>query len=351
MKAAPGVKQFGRIVRLPTPTGYDFGDINSYAILPESGSDQLVLIDTGVGRKQCWQGLVDGLAQFGYGIEDVSLLLLTHGHADHFGQGARIKEVSGCEVWAHEAIGASVNRYLPGEAQIVHEKAFFRTLGLNDEMYDRAYNYREHVKKIYQPCPLDRYLSDGDIIPVEGFELEAVHTPGHCPEELVFWQAETRQMFSGDHLLTDITPVCLLHIPESPEIGRIHALTEYYQSTDKVYPYEIDYVYPAHGDVIHDHRALIDGYKLSTERRLLKISKILRKHGSLTPLEVGQQLFPKAWEDMLYAVVSEVMGHLDMLADAGFAEINERQGVLYYACLGEPGPGEVFSALGSTSAV
>lgn len=351
VRESPGIKQFGRILRLPTPTGYDFGDINSYAILPESGSDQLVLIDTGVGRDKCWQGLVDGLAQFGYGIEDIDLLLLTHGHVDHFGQGARIKQVSGCEVWGHEAIAASVTRYLPSEEQIIHEKAFFKTLGLNDEMYDRAYNYREHVKKVFKPCPLDHHLQDSDMIPIEGFALQAIHTPGHCPEGLVFWQAETRQMFSGDHLLTDITPVCLLHIPKPLEQERNHALTEYYQSTDKVYPYEIDAVYPAHGDVIHDHRALIDGYKLSTERRLLKISKILQKHGSLTPLGVGQQLFPKAWENMLYAVVSEVMGHLDMLADAGFAEISERQGVLYYVSTGEPGPGEVFEALGDVLAV
>ena len=349
MRESPGIKQFGRIVRLPTPTGYDFGDINSYAILPEGDSGQLVLIDTGVGREQCWQQLNAGLARFGYSVEDVDLLLLTHGHTDHFGQGARIKAVSGCEVWGHEAIGASVTRYLPSEEQIEHEKSFFRTLGLNDDMYDRAYNYREQVKKVFKPCPLDRHLRDGDIIAIDGFELEAIHTPGHCPEELVFWQAETRQMFSGDHLLTDITPVCLLHIPSSPGHGRIHALTEYYQSTDKVYPYEIDAVYPAHGDVIHDHRALIDGYKLATEKRLLKISKILQKHGSLTPLEVGQQLFPKAWEGMLYAVVSEVMGHLDMLADAGYATISERQGVLHYAPLGEPGPGAVFDGLSGES--
>jgi hypothetical protein len=30
-----GVKQFGRIVRIPSPTGFDVGDINSYVILPQ----------------------------------------------------------------------------------------------------------------------------------------------------------------------------------------------------------------------------------------------------------------------------------------------------------------------------
>ena len=342
MREQPGIKQFGRIVRLPSPTGYDFGDINSYAILPEEGSDQLVLIDTGVGRQASWDRLEEGLKQFGFAIEDITLLLLTHGHTDHFGQAARIKEASACQVWGHEAISASVNRYLPTAEQIAQEKVFFRRLGLDSEMYDKAYTYRAHVQKVYKPCALDRLLSDGDIIPIQGFELETIHTPGHCPEEVVFWQAETRQMFSGDHLLTNITPVCLLHVPASPHAERIHALTEYYQSTDKVIPYDAQYVYPSHGDVIHDHRELIAGYKLSTERRLLKISKILQKHGSLNPLQVAQHLFPKVWEKQLYAVISEVMGHLDMLADQAYAEITERQEVLYYSSLSVPEPGAIF---------
>jgi glyoxylase-like metal-dependent hydrolase (beta-lactamase superfamily II) len=345
MREQPGIKQFGRIVRLPTPTGYDFGDINSYAILPEPGSNQLVLIDTGVGREVCWQALETGLGQFDFAIEDITLLLLTHGHTDHFGQAARIKEVSGCEVWGHGAISASVNRYLPSPEQIAREKLFFHRLGLSDAMYDKAYKYRKHMDKVYKPCALDRELSDGDVIPVEGFELQTIHTPGHCPEEVVFWQAETRQMFSGDHLLTNITPVCLLHVPELPGADRIHALTEYYQSTDKVIPYDVKYVYPSHGDVIYDHRELIAGYKLSTERRLLKISRILEKHGSLSPLGVAQQLFPKVWESQLYAVISEVMGHLDMLADGGYADITERGGILHYASLSVPEPGAVFEAV------
>jgi len=119
-------------------------------------------------------------------------------------------------------------------------------------------------------------------------------------------------------------------------------LSQYYRSADKVLPYEARYIYPSHGDVFQDHRELVKGYKLSTERRLLKISKILQQGGLLTPLEVGQQLFPKAWEDQLYAVISEVMGHLDMLLDEGFVITREVAGVLHYELLSIPGPGAIF---------
>ena len=77
----------------------------------------------------------------------------------------------------------------------------------------------------------------------------------------------------------------------------------------------------------------------------LKISKILQKQGALTPLGVAQQLFPKVWESQLYAVMSEVMGHLDMLADGGYAEITEAGGVLHYTSLSVPEPGAAFEAV------
>ncbi len=344
MSGELGVKQYGRVVRIPSPTGFSVGDINSYVILPPEGSEQLVLIDTGVGSQTAWDALQAGLGQFGYRVEDIRLLLLTHGHTDHFGQATRIREVSGCEVWGHEAIDMTVSRYLPSAEDEARERVFLRRLGLDDALYDKAYAYRSYIADVYTPCEPDRLLADGDRIAVEDFELETIHTPGHCPEEVVYWQPDSRQMFSGDHLLPDITPVCLLHIPATPDGVRTHALTQYYQSADKILPLDVRTVYPSHGDVFRDHRELIAGYKLSTDRRLLKIARILEQHGALTPLEVGQYLFPKAWEAQLYAVISEVMGHLDMLLDYAMVETEERGELLRYRLLRVPGPGEIFGA-------
>jgi len=207
--AAIGVKRFGRILRIPTPTPFGVGDINSYVILPEADSDQLVLIDTGVGTEVAWQGLQAGLAEVGYGIEDISLLLLTHAHTDHFGQASRIREASGCEIWGHEKVSSTVDSFLPPPERIEVERAVLQRYGFDAEMYDKAYDYRAYIADIFSPCELDRELQDNDIVPIAGFDLKVIHTPGHCPEEVVFWQSESRQMFSGDHLLPDVTPVCL----------------------------------------------------------------------------------------------------------------------------------------------
>ena len=73
---------FGRVARVPTPTGYAVGDINTYLVLPEPGDDTLVLIDTGVGDDRAWSTLSEGFKHFGFAIEDLSLLVLTHAHRD-----------------------------------------------------------------------------------------------------------------------------------------------------------------------------------------------------------------------------------------------------------------------------
>jgi len=84
---------------------------------------------------------------------------------------------------------------------------------------------------------------------------------------------------------------------------------------------------------------------LATERRLLKVSRIMEKHGSLTPFEVGQYLFPKAWESEPYAVSSEVMGHLDTLVDQGYSSVRDDGDVFRYSLISVPDPGAIFQAV------
>jgi len=103
-----------RVGRIPTPSGFPgLGDINSYLIFPEENSDELILIDTGVRSDEAWQALNDGLKQLNCRVEDITKILLTHGHTDHYGQAHRIHKASGCELWAHENLWMTIERMQP----------------------------------------------------------------------------------------------------------------------------------------------------------------------------------------------------------------------------------------------
>ena len=94
-KVLPGVWR----LRLPLPwPGVPHG--NAWAI---AAGDGIVLFDTGMGGKGRLRQLDLALAQAGFGVEDIGLLVCTHSHTDHYGLAAPIVEAAGCELWMHPA--------------------------------------------------------------------------------------------------------------------------------------------------------------------------------------------------------------------------------------------------------
>jgi hypothetical protein len=82
----------------------------------------------------------------------------------------------------------------------------------------------------------------------------------------------------------------------------------------------VDLVLPSHGAPFRGHRPLIASY------RLLQCERQLRK-GPLTPFALARRIFPRHWETQLFLVMSEVIGHLDVLEDSGRVAIELREGV------------------------
>jgi glyoxylase-like metal-dependent hydrolase (beta-lactamase superfamily II) len=71
------------------------------------------------------------------------------------------------------------------------------------------------ARRVQDPIEVDVIVGDGDVLEVGDFALEVIATPGHCEGHVVFHEREMRWLFSGDHLLTDITPVPLLSFPKT----------------------------------------------------------------------------------------------------------------------------------------
>ncbi|MDX6590741.1 MAG: hypothetical protein QOI84_2015, partial [Solirubrobacterales bacterium] len=73
---------------------------NAWAVAADGG---IVLFDTGIGGPGRLRQLDLALAQAGFGLEDVRLVVCTHSHIDHYGLAAPIVEAAGCELWMHPA--------------------------------------------------------------------------------------------------------------------------------------------------------------------------------------------------------------------------------------------------------
>ncbi len=94
-RVLPGVWR----LRLPLPWP-GVPHVNAFAV---RAGDGIVLFDTGMATEDGQRHLELALAQVGFRLEDVSLVLCTHAHTDHYGLAGPIVDRSGAELWMHPA--------------------------------------------------------------------------------------------------------------------------------------------------------------------------------------------------------------------------------------------------------
>lgn len=103
-----------------------------------------------------------------------------------------------------------------------------------------------HHRVSWQP------LGDGDILGAGDGELQVVHTPGHAPDHVAFWHADTRTLFSGDLVVAGTTVVILASAGGS--------LTAYLRSLQRVLALRPSRLLPAHGAPVDDPERLLREY-------------------------------------------------------------------------------------------
>lgn len=89
--------------------------------------------------------------------------------------------------------------------------------------------------EFFQGTPT-RIVADHDMIDLGGRQIEVLHTPGHSPGHLCFWEKETGFLFTGDLVYKD---VLFAYYPSTdPEA--------YLTSLKKVASLPVKRVFPAH---------------------------------------------------------------------------------------------------------
>jgi len=137
--------------------------------------EQYILIDTGLGDKlddkaqRFWNlqysgGLQRGLAQLGIALEQISIVINTHLHADHCGGNTRWRDDHQTTVPA-----------FPNARYLVQRRE-----------YDDAMRPNERTRATYLPFNYDPLVQSGQMRLVEGFievlpGIELHVTPGHTP--------------------------------------------------------------------------------------------------------------------------------------------------------------------------
>ena len=66
------------------------------------GDKFFTLIDTGWDSETAFNSLNRQLAEIGVGLPDISQIIVTHAHFDHYGLAGKIKQISNAKIYMHQ---------------------------------------------------------------------------------------------------------------------------------------------------------------------------------------------------------------------------------------------------------
>lgn len=142
--------------------------------------DDAVMIDTGLFGEMFFIRRL--FRRLGLAPTALKAILLTHGHLDHAGNLASLKEWSGAKIFAHPNEQAHINGDYP-------YRGVNRWCGRLESLGRKVFRTR--------PAKIDEFISDGQTLPFWG-GLEVVHLPGHTLGHCGFFSRQHNLLFSGD---------------------------------------------------------------------------------------------------------------------------------------------------------
>ena len=125
-----------------------------------------ILIDTGPPGNE--EAILRACAELGIPEEDISLILLTHAHSDHFGSAASLRKRLGIPVAIHANDARWVREGKNPPIRIT-EKISAEAKELINERAGSA----------YPPCPVDVEFTNADALRKYGAQMTVMATPGH----------------------------------------------------------------------------------------------------------------------------------------------------------------------------
>jgi len=315
-------------ISLPTP--FAVGRVNCYLI----DDDPLTLVDTGPNSGEALVELSDGLAARGRRIEQLERIVITHQHSDHLGLVGVLAERSGAEVCTLDLLAPVVADYAAAAEQ---DDELAVALLLRHGVPRDTVSVLRSVSRAYRgwggSAPVTHVLRDGGELRFAGRTLQVRHHPGHSPTDTVFFDEAAGLLLGGDHLLERSSSNPLIALPRGGRCGepvaggRPRALATYMASLRLTRELPIAQVLPGHGAPFSGHAALIDERFALSERRASRIAALIRERPR-TAHAVAQAIWGNVAVTQAYLTLSEVLGHVDLLAERGEVVEVERDGVV-----------------------
>lgn len=284
--------------------------LNSYVIKAAPGGKNL-LIDVGFNCPRCRGDLKKGVAAMGLSPENTDVFF-THGHADHTGNASWLQNQG-----YNMLIGATDHKHIFRATDSAHLERMSRE-GVPPEETD-AMRYRSREEWMVSDDFTARDLEDGETLSYGGYKLRCVLTPGHSLGHMCLYDEDKQLMFTGDHVLFDITP----NINVAPE--GLDSLGSYMQSLEKVANIPVKTALPGHRQIGGDFAQRVRELYQHHMDRLQEAEDVVRAHPGISAYGTAQHMtwsiVAKSWDDFpidqKWYAYGEALSHLVYLEKLG----------------------------------
>ncbi len=304
-------------IPIPVPFPQAGGPVNVYLVEDDGGG--VLMFDSGLGTAEAEAALEQGFARAGRRFDEVTRIVLSHGHVDHYGAARTVQERAGRPVPVHVHPGdmAKVSEAGKRWRELMPSYAtYLLKLGVPAEVMAQIGRNLGGSYTMARRLPRVTPIEEHGVFRAKYLALEVHHMPGHTPGLTCLYDRQHRLVLSGDHLLEKVSPNPIIDLGPDGREGHFRPLVAYLASIGRLREMDVDLVLPGHGPPFGDHRRVIDGLLQFYDKRQGRIRELLAA-GALTAYDVTHALFPWARDGDLFLVVSETIANLEVLEDRG----------------------------------
>ena len=325
---SPGIYQ----LKIPLPKNNPLGNTNSYLI---QGDGEYLLIDPGMNNDAAFDALQKELTEIGVAFKDITRILATHSHGDHYGLTGRVKQLSQAKILVHHLARDIIQAMSENRQERTRQMEQWLHLNgvpsFDPSEFQRA---APGMPRFTKPTMPDVVLQGDETIVVGRFSLKVLWTPGHDPGHICLYETAQKIFFSGDHVLPVITP----HISLQTQFED-NPLGDFLNSLNMVKRLEVNLVLPAHEQTFTNLQARVDEIIQHHRQRNSEILAAIKTEPK-TAYQISTEV---TWMPSLGGVkfqalapgdkrmaVSETLAHLEAMRVDGMVDKSPRDSIIYY---------------------
>jgi glyoxylase-like metal-dependent hydrolase (beta-lactamase superfamily II) len=303
---APGV--FRLVLPLPFP---GLRRVNAYLLADDDGCTLVDcgISDPGLQPDHGWTELLGALAACNIEPRQVTRLVVTHTHIDHYGMAGRLTDATGAQLVMHEKSQHDLASYRDPAAAERNLAGLLRDHGLPESEVQDLIAFEDWRPYVSAVVDATDAVQGDEVLVSGGRSWKVIYTPGHSPSHICLFSESDGLLLSGDHLLPTVTP----HI-DFQAGGQADPLGDYLSSLDKVAGLDPSLVLPGHGKPFQEGADRAGVIARHHERRLGSILQVIR-YEPHTVSEITDAVFgPELFDFQRRLALGEVIAHLVYLS-------------------------------------